>query len=170
MRLPAILLLAQLFLAAGELPSQSAVPALGSREEPALPTRYPAARRIVAIGDLHGDLQAARAALILAGAIDSQDRWIGRGLGVRQTGDQLDRGEGEIAILELFERLRAEALQAGGAVHVLNGNHELMNAAGDFRYVTGGGFRETFEAMGTGAEETDSAKTRARRDAFEPAG
>ena len=33
--------------------------------------------RIVAIGDLHGDLDAARAALRLAGAIDAQDRWIG---------------------------------------------------------------------------------------------
>src|SRR5690606_15212831 len=48
------------------------------------PAERPAARRatgseaarIVAIGDLHGDLSAARAALRLAGAIDARDRWI----------------------------------------------------------------------------------------------
>ncbi len=33
--------------------------------------------RVVAIGDLHGDLEAARSALRLAGAIDEQDQWIG---------------------------------------------------------------------------------------------
>ena len=35
-----------------------------------------------------------------------------------------------------------EARAAGGAFHVLNGNHELMNAAGDLRYVTPGGFAD----------------------------
>ena len=33
-------------------------------------------QRIVAFGDVHGDLEAARGALRLAGAIDEQDRWI----------------------------------------------------------------------------------------------
>ncbi|MBW1907596.1 MAG: hypothetical protein JRJ24_20325 [Deltaproteobacteria bacterium] len=42
-----------------------------------LPTRYPPAQHIVAIGDLHGDLEATRAALHLAGAIDEDDRWVG---------------------------------------------------------------------------------------------
>ena len=34
-------------------------------------------QRIVAFGDVHGDLEAARGALRLAGAIDDQDHWIG---------------------------------------------------------------------------------------------
>ena len=42
-----------------------------------LPSRFPSAERLVAIGDLHGDLEAARGALALAGAIDGDDRWIG---------------------------------------------------------------------------------------------
>ena len=98
--------------------------------------------RIVAIGDLHGDLEASRTALRLAGAIDVNDRWIGGDLVVVQTGDILDRGDGEAEIVDLFQRLRAEAAEAGGAVYVLNGNHELMNAYLDFRYATEGGFAD----------------------------
>ena len=56
-----------------------------------LPTRYPSAQRIVAIGDLHRDLIATRTALRLAGAIDERDRWVGGTTVVVQTGDQLDR-------------------------------------------------------------------------------
>jgi hypothetical protein len=98
--------------------------------------------RIVAIGDLHGDLNAARAALRLGGAINDQDQWIGGDLIVVQTGDILDRGDGEEAIMDLFERIKGQAKKAGGAVHLLNGNHELMNAYLDFRYVTDGGFAD----------------------------
>jgi hypothetical protein len=97
-----------------------------------------AATRLVAIGDVHGDLQATRAALRLAGAIDDADRWIGGKLTLVQTGDQLDRGDDERPIVDLFERLVKEAAASGGRFVVLNGNHEVMNVQGDFRYVTPG--------------------------------
>jgi hypothetical protein len=100
------------------------------------------AHRLVAIGDLHGDLEAARAAFRAAGAIDASDKWIGGDLVVVQTGDVLDRGDGEVAILDLIDKLARDAKAAGGAVVPLLGNHELMNAAGDFRYVTPGGQRD----------------------------
>lgn len=100
------------------------------------------AERVVAIGDLHGDLAATRRALRLAGAIDDGDRWIGGKTTVVQTGDLLDRGDDEPELLALFERLEREAAAAGGRVIVLNGNHELMNVAGDFRYVTADGKRD----------------------------
>ena len=103
--------------------------------------------RIVAFGDVHGDLEDARGALRLAGATDEHDRWIGGDLIVVQTGDQLDRGDQEQAILDLFERLRVEARAAGGAFYALLGNHELMNARGDFRYVTDGGFADFVDAV-----------------------
>lgn len=103
-------------------------------------------RRIVAFGDVHGDLAATRTALRLAGAIDDDDRWIGEKLVVVQTGDQLDRGDDEQAILDLFVRLRDEADAAGGAFHALLGNHEIMNAEGDLRYVTEGGFADFDDA------------------------
>src|SRR5688572_30209254 len=41
------------------------------------PAVRPAPARLVAIGDVHGDLAATRAVLRLAGAIDERDRWIG---------------------------------------------------------------------------------------------
>ena len=81
-----------------------------------VPTRHRDAPRIVAIGDLHGDLDATRRVLRLARAIDDDDRWIGGSLVVVQTGDQLDRGDDERAILDLLKRLSEEARQAGGAV------------------------------------------------------
>lgn len=104
--------------------------------------RRPAAERIVAIGDLHGDVAATRAALRLAGALGPDDRWVGGKLVVVQTGDQLDRGDDEPEILDLLERLSGEASAAGGALHALNGNHEVMNVEGDFRYVTSDGFHD----------------------------
>ena len=95
--------------------------------------------RLIAIGDLHGDLAAARQALRLAGAIDESDRWIGKNLSVVQTGDQLDRGDDERGILDLLQQLKASAAEQGGQVIPLNGNHEVMNAQGDYRYVTPAG-------------------------------
>ncbi|MBW2278349.1 MAG: metallophosphoesterase, partial [Deltaproteobacteria bacterium] len=139
-----------------------------------LATRYPDAPRIVAMGDLHGDLQVTRAALRLGGAIDEKDEWIGGDLVVVQTGDILDRGDGEQAILDLFERLADRAGRAGGAVHVLNGNHELMNAAADFRYVTVGGFEDFDDVEGLDLTQAGfdrvPERARARLAAFKPGG
>jgi hypothetical protein len=101
--------------------------------------RAPAPERLVAIGDLHGDLAGTRAALRLAGAIDDKDRWIGGKLVVVQTGDEIDRGDDDRAVIELFDRLADSAQATGGAVRPLVGNHEAMNVAGDFRYVTAKG-------------------------------
>lgn len=53
-------------------------------------------------------------------------------------GDQLDRGDSELRILLLLERLQKEAAASGGALHVMNGNHETMNVMGDHRYATSG--------------------------------
>ena len=141
---------------------------------PDLPSRFPEPGRIVAIGDLHGDLNATRRALKLAGAIDDNDRWIGGDLVLVQTGDQLDRGNGERAILDLFVRLAEEARAAGGAVHALNGNHELMNASLDFRYVTPGGFAD-FEEFAPDKDLEPSSRgpddaQLGRKAAFRPGG
>jgi hypothetical protein len=95
-----------------------------------------AASRIVAIGDLHGDLDATRKALRLAGAIGADDRWAGGSLVVVQTGDSIDRGDDDRAVLELLDRLFVESARVGGALIALSGNHEIMNVQGDLRYVS----------------------------------
>ena len=117
------------------LPAASATPVSLSAK-----LSFPAPERLVAIGDLHGDLDHARRALMLAGAIDAQNRWIGGRLVVVQTGDEIDRGDDDRAILDLVEDLKRQAAAAGGALVALLGNHEIMNASLDFRYVTAGGF------------------------------
>ena len=38
----------------------------------------------------------------------------------------------------LLRELDRQARQEGGAVYMLNGNHETMNVGGNFRYATAG--------------------------------
>lgn len=135
---------------------------------------HPAPERLVAIGDLHGDLDVTRRALRLAGAIDDKDAWIGGKLVVVQTGDEIDRADGDRDVLDLFERLKTEAKMAGGDVIAEDGNHELMNVAGDFRYVTPGAFaafRDVVppDVMGPRLAAFDES-SRGRAAAFLPGG
>lgn len=124
----------------------------------------PAAARIVAIGDLHGDLDSTRRALRLAGAIDEHDAWVGGPLVVVQTGDEIDRRDDDRAVLDEIEALKAQASAAGGEVIALLGNHEIMNASMDFRYVTPGAFA-AFAAFGD-----HSTAGAGRAAAFHPGG
>uniref|UniRef100_A0A6N2M2P6 Calcineurin-like phosphoesterase domain-containing protein n=1 Tax=Salix viminalis TaxID=40686 RepID=A0A6N2M2P6_SALVM len=127
------------------LPSQkpSLDPQKPHEETPlSLQTRYPAPDRLIAIGDLHGDLEKSKQALRLAGLIDGSDKWAGGSATVVQVGDVLDRGDDEIKILYFLEKLRREAMKDGGNFVTMNGNHEIMNIEGDFRYVTKLGLKE----------------------------
>mmetsp|Transcript_23224 Transcript_23224/g.59512 ORF Transcript_23224/g.59512 Transcript_23224/m.59512 type:complete len:416 (-) Transcript_23224:168-1415(-) len=114
-------------------------PDAGTERRPLPPLVVPGAERLVAIGDLHGDLDKARRAFRLAALTDEADRWVGGAAVAVQVGDILDRGDDEVAICYFLERLEREAAAAGGALYILNGNHEVMNAGGDFRYATRGG-------------------------------
>jgi hypothetical protein len=136
-------------------------------ELPEVRDHFPAPARLVAIGDVHGDFEATRRALRLAGAIDENDQWIGGDLVIVQTGDQLDRGDGEQQILELLAQIQHDARAAGGAVHILNGNHEYMNALGDLRYVTPGGLADFEDAPGVDVTRPELAQILAQ--APEPA-
>jgi hypothetical protein len=126
--------------AANAPPPEPAAGGAGTKPSPTvkprgLLTRLPAAERVVAVGDLHGDFLATQDVLKLVGALED-GHWAGEKLVLVQTGDQLDRGDGEKEILDLFEQLKDEAEAAGGRVIALNGNHEIMNALGDYSYVT----------------------------------
>jgi hypothetical protein len=154
------------------------------------PLRVTAPGRVVALGDVHGDIGQARRALRIAGVLgDGGDavnpEWVGGNTVVVQVGDVLDRGDDEIAILILLQKLHKQARQSGGAVYILNGNHEVLNVSGDFRYVTQGAFQEStrfgehlvnlfgkpFEdAFGGGETDPRKKQVKARAGLFSPGG
>ncbi|GIL72967.1 hypothetical protein Vretimale_4613 [Volvox reticuliferus] len=140
------------------------------------PTYVTATGRIVAIGDLHGDLDKAVEALKLGRVISVTDEgevaWVGGDTIVVQLGDVLDRGDVEIGIVNLLRYLDVEARKCGGAVFMLNGNHESLNVCGDFRYVTPGAFAES--ALYAGLSESDlkdwQLVAKVRYSLFKPGG
>jgi hypothetical protein len=94
--------------------------------------------RIVAVGDIHGALSRVTAILTEAKLIDNRRRWIGGRAVLVQTGDILDRGAESRAVLDLLRKLEGEAARAGGRVHVLLGNHEVMRLVQYLRDVSPG--------------------------------
>jgi len=91
--------------------------------------------RIVAIGDVHGAYDALVATLQEASVVDDRLAWSGGKAHLVFTGDLLDRGAKSRDVMDLVMRLEREAHRAGGRVHLLLGNHEVMNLTGDLRYV-----------------------------------
>jgi len=120
--------------------------------------------RIIVFGDIHGDYQLTIDLFRIAGLISVEQnqsvKWIGGSTYVVQVGDQIDRcrpynnmmcdnplttqGDeaSDIRILKLFNDLHKQAIEVGGAVISLLGNHELMNSTGKTSYVSYKGFRE----------------------------
>lgn len=101
------------------------------------PYAFDGVDRIMVVSDIHGDYAELVALLRRAGVIDDRDRWSwGKGHLV-VNGDVFDRGDAVTECLWLIHRLEDEAREAGGRVHYLLGNHEMMVLRGDERYVNG---------------------------------
>lgn len=108
-----------------------------------------AVERIIVIGDIHGDWKALIKSLRLGKVIDHHNKWIGGKTHVVQVGDLLDRkGRGsrassdeksEAKILKFLFRLQKSTHDQ---VHILLGNHELMNVMGNFKYVSAMGMED----------------------------
>jgi hypothetical protein len=161
-RLALSLLLLPVLLAA-------APPAAPSLED-SIPDTFEGVERVVAVGDVHGDAEALAAVLRLAGLIDEKGHWSGGKTHLVQTGDVPDRGDHTRAAFELLMRLEGEALAAGGRVHALLGNHEVMNMKGDLRYVTPGELASFADQSAT-PDKTFTAKgTNGHREAYGPQG
>jgi hypothetical protein len=98
--------------------------------------RFADAPRVVAFADVHGAYSELVGLLQATGLIDADLHWAGGTTHAVSLGDLLDRGPGVRRVLDLVMRLQDEARAAGGSVHVVLGNHELMNLIGDWRYVS----------------------------------
>lgn len=94
------------------------------------------AKRIIAIGDIHGSIDGLRSILSTTGLIGGNGKWSGGRAHLVQTGDSTDRGEGTRAVMDLLMALEPQARDAGGGALVLLGNHEVMNLIGETRDVT----------------------------------
>lgn len=92
--------------------------------------------RVVAIGDVHGAFRDLIELLTAAQLIGEDLKWSGQTAHLVLTGDLIDRGPGGRAILDFVMGLEREAAEAGGKVHVLLGNHEVMGMAGDLRFAS----------------------------------
>jgi hypothetical protein len=113
--------------------------------------------RLVAIGDIHGEIEGFKRILQAAGLADATGRWSGGRAQLIQTGDYTDRGTGTRAVLDLLMQLESQARGAGGRAFALLGNHEVMNLIGDTRDVT----REIFATF------ADANSEKKRNDAWE---
>ncbi|MBU0982351.1 MAG: metallophosphoesterase [candidate division Zixibacteria bacterium] len=99
------------------------------------PSTYDNVTRVLAVSDLHGEYDAFRSILATGGVVDKEGHWNWGSGHLVINGDVFDRGEFVTECLWLIYRLEQEAQIAGGRVHYLLGNHELMVLRGDNRYI-----------------------------------
>jgi hypothetical protein len=104
------------------------------------PWRFATDERVVAFGDVHGAYAELVELLQEANVVDADLRWSAGAAHVVSLGDLLDRGAETRPVLDLMLRLEREAAAAGGKLHVVLGNHELMTLLGDWRYVARGDY------------------------------
>lgn len=96
---------------------------------------YGKAKQMFILSDIEGSFGPLRKLLQAGGVIDANLNWtFGKGQLVL-TGDFVDRGDMVTELLWLIYKLENEAAAAGGKVHYILGNHEIMNMSNDLRYV-----------------------------------
>jgi hypothetical protein len=98
-------------------------------------SEYKRINKQLAISDIEGNFGPFRKLLTANGVIDDNFNWtFGEGHLVL-TGDFFDRGTQVTEVLWLIYSLEEKAKAAGGYVHFILGNHEIMNMSGDLHYV-----------------------------------
>jgi hypothetical protein len=117
--------------------------------------RWPQPERIVTIGDVHGAWDELVLILRETNLVDENLAWAGGKAHLVSLGDLVDRGPRSRDVLDLMMRLQTEAAVAGGAVHVLLGNHEAMLVSGELDYTVA----DDFAAFAD--EETNGQRSKA---------
>ncbi len=115
-------------------------------------------RRIIAVGDVHGEYEKFRSILFDVKLVDSSINWVGANTILVQTGDMIDRGPKSIESVDLIRSLQEQAQKSGGMVVRLFGNHELMLLQGDYQYVN---FQNPLEVAKRFQEEIAQGKVTA---------
>ena len=111
---------------------------------------FHACKRIVVIGDIHGDWNITKKIFLKNKLIDRNMRWIvePKDTKVIQVGDILDRGGrpgtvgdecSELKIMDFLDDIHEQQIIYGG-VFCLIGNHEIMNVVGNFTYFRGSNY------------------------------
>lgn len=98
--------------------------------------KYKNIKKILALGDVHGEYTAFRNYLISNGIIDSDHNWTWGDGHLVLLGDLFDRGTRVTESLWLIHQLDLKSREHGGRVHLLLGNHEIMVMINDIRYVS----------------------------------
>ena len=98
--------------------------AFSQRSAETSPDTFENVRRIVALGDIHGDYQRLQELLRTAGLVDAKNTWIGRDTHLVLTGDFVDRGDHSAQVMDLLMDLEPQARKAGGDLHALIGNQQ----------------------------------------------
>lgn len=98
---------------------------------------FEAADSVFIVGDVHGEFDALARLLRRVGLVDADLEWTGGRSRLVFLGDLFDRGPDVTRLLWFLYRLDREAAEAGGRLHVILGNHEVMVMSGDLRYVSG---------------------------------
>ncbi len=99
-------------------------------------TSYKRADSLYVVGDVHGRYDQVTNLLMKANVIDEDLNWIAGSSHVVFLGDVFDRGDDVIKVLWFIYGLEEKAALAGGKVHLVLGNHEIMNMTKDLRYVS----------------------------------
>ncbi len=114
-------------------------------------------KNLVAISDIHGQYEIFISLLRSNNVIDEYNNWsFGQGHLV-VNGDVFDRGKRVTEILWMLFKLEYQAKQAGGKLHYLLGNHEVMVLNNDLRYVDSK-YLSTAEKLGTSYNELYSKR------------
>lgn len=98
-------------------------------------TKYKQPEKVLAISDIEGNFNAFYSLLVGNGVMDKSYNWTYGNGHLVLVGDFVDRGTNVTQCLWLIYMLEQEAEKAGGMVHFILGNHEVLNLLGQTEYV-----------------------------------
>jgi calcineurin-like phosphoesterase family protein len=87
------------------------------------------------VGDVHGRYMQLINLLQKSNVINNELNWIAGKSNLVFLGDLFDRGNDVTKLLWFIYELEEEAEKAGGKIHVVLGNHEIMTMTNDLRYI-----------------------------------